>query len=305
MDSVLSTNSAPPGYYRQLDKMVKAAANAHLDYTQKMRECNRDGRATLDLEQFQTVVKSMDPFIGKPELDLLLQNLRDPTVDRAAVNIVIFSRELDKLAQNTKTLEKFFKAVRQEMNNKGLTIEQFFQNISNSRTQSMAPSDLDKCLKEIKFDQPPEVAKLLFTSLNEFESDFKVSQQQFVKVYEEYNSKHSTGLQPTTSNPLAMNDDTIEKIAPELLKLKEGMFQKGIDRLKIHLQKTCKVDQGHITSAEFESVLRDILPNLTFRECRQLVETIAKEGKVNIDTPDEFLRESSRFSPNSKSRLEL
>lgn len=305
MDSLLSTNSAPTAYYRQLDKMVKAAQRSQLDYTQLMKDANRDGRLTLDIPQFETVVKSMDPLIAKSELTILQDHLRDPSSERFSANIVVFSRELDKMAQNIKLMEKFFTEVNTELTKKGMSIEQFFQTHYNSRTGSMAPTELEKCLKDIKFEQPPVAAKLLFMALNEFESDFKIGQAQFIKLYEEFNSKHSTNLKATPSRTVAGKDESIQKIAPELHKLREAMMQANIDRLKVHFQKNCKIDQGHITQAEFENAIREIMPTITFREISHLCQGLCKEGKVDVELPDEFIRESARFMPNSKSSNSL
>jgi hypothetical protein len=303
MSSLLSTNEAPIEYYRQLDKMARAAVKANLNYTMIMKNCNKDGSLMLNYEQFETVVKTMDPLVSKNEMKILVDLLQIDKTSKIAINLVTFSRELDKMVDNLKVADDFFKAIAEEITKKQMTIEDFFQLHSNSRIEGMTSMDFEKFLGNINFKVNKDAFSFLFRSLNSFDADFKITKDQFVKQFTEFKSKHESSVKQAVSPPSGLKDDSIEKVAPTFHKLREEMLKSSIENLKAYFLKSCKVeDKSYISKLDFERAIRDIMPTITFKELTQLSETLSNQGRVRIELPDEFLRESIRFMPNSKSK---
>lgn len=300
----MSTNEAPIEYYRQLDKMAKAAVKANLNYTILMKNCNKDGSLMLNYEQFETVVKTMDPLISKTDMKVLVDLLQVDKTSKIAINLVTFSRELDKMVENLKLTDDFFKAINEEITKKQVTVEEFFQLHANSRIEGMASMDFEKFLDNIRFKVTKDAFTFLFRSLNSYDADYKITKEQFAKQFNEFKSKNDSLIKQAVSPPSGLRDESIEKVAPIFHKIREEMLKASIDNLKAYFSKLCKVeDKTYISKVDFERSIREILPTITFKELMQLSETLSNQGRVRLELPDEFLRESIRFMPNSKSML--
>lgn len=290
-------------FYKELDKMVRGAKEKSYDYTSELgRFSIKMGKKHLTYSEFETIAKSMNPLIPNKSIEFIADFIKDKAFTRINVPVVDFTRLLDKMDVNRENIYKFFKAVRAYQVKQGSTPEKIFQEFQNSATKSIAPTELDKMIKQLEIEIEGGDKELIFMTINGFEPDFKISDKQWITIANE-ESERDTKLKPQISNRDQNSmEQNLKEIHPILHKLKEAMVKEGIEKMKVHLEKHYEPVEGKVTIENFMAAVREIMPTITYMDVSQLSEKLGDGKTIDTEVPDTYIRESSRFHTSSNSK---
>lgn len=305
MDISQASSKERSEFYLALDKLVRSAKQKNYNYEDELANLSTKlNKEYMDLRQFETVLKTIDPFVV-PHLELLIKYLKEPEHlhnYRTAIGIVKFKRRLKDMEVSRENLNKVILILKDYIEKNSLTPEKFFHEFYNSRTESIGPMELDKMLDHFKINYTKDERMMLFLTINNFEQDSKISLKQWVETYTNVTKEFSgTKEQEETLTKAREIDDMLFKVSPIINKFKDALSRAGYEKFKAYLEKNkVKIEEGKITADDFEASSRDILPTLNYLEMIELKKCFEKEGKVNIELPDEFIRECGRFGSDSK-----
>lgn len=291
--------------YKELDKMVREAKEKNYDYSSELARMNlKLGKASLNFKEFETIARSMNPLITSKNVEFLAELIKEKQSSRISVSTVELSRLLDKIDLNRENLSKFFDKIKAYHEKQGSTPDKTFQEFQNSATNSIGPTELDKMIRNFHYSMEGVDVEMLFMSINGFESDFKISDKQWVSSYNEQ-IERDTKLKPQTSQRSQNGmEQNLKEIYPILHKLKNAMLKQGIDKLKIILEKErFQSKDGKMTPVQFKAAVRDVMPTLTYMELDELSEKFTSDNMIVTDVPDQYIRESSRFNTSNMSNL--
>lgn len=308
MDISQASSKEKSEFYQALDKLVRSAKQKNYNYEDELANLSTKlNKEYMDLRQFETVLKTIDPFVV-PHLELLTKYLKEPEHlhnYRTAIGIVKFKRKLKEMEIARENLTKLILTAKDYIEKNNLTPEKFFNEFYNSRTESIGPFELNKLLDHFKITFTVDEKMMLFLTINNYEQDSKISLKQWVDTYTDITKAFSATKDQEQSLTKAREiDDMLFKVSPIISKFKDAMNRAGYEKFKIYLEKNkVKIEEGKITGEDFETSARDILPTLNYHEMTELKKCFEKDGKVNIEMPDEFIRECSRFGSDSKGKF--